>query len=149
MCVCVCLEDCAYYPREWQQDLQEYILNDSGMLFQGTATSILHRDWMYGQVRAHSSARSHAQSRTNTNPSPPFTMPQFDIGILDACIYILDAAHMPIKNRCDLTAVIRKASAVVRTTSCLHLPLPGPARSSFCSLFDRQSVDPEDGKRLD
>lgn len=76
-------------------------------------------------------------------------MPQFEKGILDACIYILDAAHMPIKDRCDLNRVIRKASAMVRTTSCLHLPLPGPARSSFLSLIGRQSVDPEDGKRQD
>ncbi|XP_075905294.1 coagulation factor XIII A chain-like [Nelusetta ayraudi] len=81
-----CKEDGAYYPRE--QDLQEYVLNDSGIIFQGTENSILHRNWLYGQ---------------------------FEKGILDACIYILDAAQMPIKARGNLTCVIRKASAALNS----------------------------------
>lgn len=76
------------------------------------------------------------------SPPHPFAVSQFQRGILDACIYILDAAHMPIKNRANLLSVIRKASAMVRTASCLQrlpgLVRPGLFRASislFYSLF--------------
>lgn len=92
----------------------------------------------------------------------PLAVSQFDKDVLDACIYILDAAHMPIKKRADLLSVIRKASAMVRTTSCLqHLPRitwrsPAwsvPAWSGhqyFCfTVCFTGSVDLEDRREVD
>lgn len=40
--------------------------------------------------------------------------PQFERGILDACISILDASRMPIHDRGDVIKVVRKGSAMVR-----------------------------------
>lgn len=94
------------------------------------------------------------------SPPHPSNVSQFEKGILDACIYILDAAHMPIKKRADLLSVIRKASAMVRNTFCLQLPSgtarhglarPGQAwsgRHSLCfTVCVMASVDPEDASR--
>lgn len=46
----------------------------------------------------------------NNYPPPP---PQFNYGILDACLYIMDRSEMPITNRGDPIKVTRKASAMV------------------------------------
>lgn len=42
---------------------------------------------------------------------------KFNYGVLDACLYIMDRAEMPITNRGDPIKVTRKASAMVRTKS--------------------------------
>lgn len=39
---------------------------------------------------------------------------QFERGILDACIYILDASRMPIYNRGNVIKLVRRGSAMVR-----------------------------------
>lgn len=42
---------------------------------------------------------------------------QFERGVLDACIYILDASRMPIYDRGNVIKLVRKGSAMVRTQS--------------------------------
>lgn len=39
---------------------------------------------------------------------------QFEFGILDACLFILDKAEMPLSNRGDPIKISRQASAMVR-----------------------------------
>lgn len=49
---------------------------------------------------------------------------QFEFGILDACLFILDKAEMPLTNRGDPIKISRKASAMVRywdTTKILQM----------------------------
>lgn len=29
----------------------EYVLNDYGVIYQGSADAVVHREWIYGQVR--------------------------------------------------------------------------------------------------
>lgn len=41
---------------------------------------------------------------------------QFEHGILEACIYLMDAAKMPIRDRNKVLKVIRVGSAMVRTS---------------------------------
>ncbi|KAG7525320.1 hypothetical protein JOB18_025564 [Solea senegalensis] len=79
-----CPEDSVFVPNASERN--EYVLNDIGVLYQGTAGSIAHRNWMFGQ---------------------------FERGILDACIYILDTSLMPISDRGNIIKVIRKASAMI------------------------------------
>ncbi|XP_060950230.1 coagulation factor XIII A chain-like [Limanda limanda] len=81
-----CPDDCVFLPDESER--QEYVLNDYGVIFQGTVNSVAHRNWMYGQ---------------------------FERGVLDACIYILDASQMPITDRGDAIKLIRKGSAMVNS----------------------------------
>ncbi|XP_077365588.1 coagulation factor XIII A chain-like [Festucalex cinctus] len=79
-------DDVVYYPDE--QGRQEYVLNETGAIYMGSREILLSRDWAYGQ---------------------------FDRGILDACIYILDACRMPIKNRGDPISMVRKGSALINS----------------------------------
>ncbi|XP_034427954.1 coagulation factor XIII A chain-like [Hippoglossus hippoglossus] len=81
-----CPEDIVYVPGE--NERREYVLNDHGVIFQGNVGSVSHRNWMYGQ---------------------------FEKGILDACISILDASLMPITDRGNVIKVIRKGSAMVNS----------------------------------
>ncbi|KAM3593667.1 uncharacterized protein V6R79_018316 [Siganus canaliculatus] len=64
---------------------QEYVMADYGAIFQGSVGSVSSRKWMFGQ---------------------------FERGVLDACIYILDASQMPIYNRGNVVKLIRKGSAM-------------------------------------
>ncbi|XP_044032118.1 coagulation factor XIII A chain-like [Siniperca chuatsi] len=64
---------------------REYVLNDTGVIYQNSASQ---RSWMYGQ---------------------------FERGILDACIYILDASQMPIYNRGNVINLVRIGSAMINT----------------------------------
>ncbi|XP_061661332.1 coagulation factor XIII A chain-like isoform X2 [Syngnathoides biaculeatus] len=77
-------EDSVYYPEE--QGRQEYVLNDSGIIYMGSRATLLYRNWIFGQ---------------------------FERGILDACIYILDVCRMPIRNRSNAIEMVRKGSALV------------------------------------
>ncbi|XP_077411207.1 coagulation factor XIII A chain-like [Vanacampus margaritifer] len=79
-------DDAVYYPDE--PGRQEYVLNETGAIYMGSRETLLSRDWAYGQ---------------------------FDRGILDACIYILDACRMPIKNRGDPISMVRKGSALINS----------------------------------
>ncbi|XP_071340472.1 coagulation factor XIII A chain-like [Trachinotus anak] len=81
-----CPEDAVFLPNEAER--REYVLNDSGVIYQGSVGAVSHRNWMYGQ---------------------------FERGILDACIYILDASRMPIYNRSNVIKVVRKGSAMLNS----------------------------------
>uniref|UniRef100_H3CJT8 protein-glutamine gamma-glutamyltransferase n=1 Tax=Tetraodon nigroviridis TaxID=99883 RepID=H3CJT8_TETNG len=65
----------------------EYVLNDSGTIFVGSADDVSQRPWLYGTW--------------------------YEDGILDACIYIMDAAKMPIWDRSKVLKVIRVGSAMI------------------------------------
>ncbi|XP_069033667.1 coagulation factor XIII A chain-like [Embiotoca jacksoni] len=71
-----------------QAERVEYVLNDVGVIYQGSVGAITQRDWIYGQ---------------------------FERGILDACIYILDSSRMPIYNRGDVIKLVRKGSAMINS----------------------------------
>ncbi|NWI08065.1 TGM1 glutamyltransferase, partial [Crypturellus soui] len=79
-----CPDDLVYM--ENTGDLNEYVLNESGRIFYGTEAQIAERSWNYGQ---------------------------FDPGVLDACLYILDRRGMPHAARGDPIMVARVVSAMV------------------------------------
>ncbi|XP_070709475.1 coagulation factor XIII A chain-like [Pempheris klunzingeri] len=81
-----CPNDAAFYPDAAGR--MEYVLNDLGVIFQGSAKAMSQRNWIFGQ---------------------------FERGILDACIYILDSSRMPIYNRGDVIKMVRKASAMMNS----------------------------------
>uniref|UniRef100_A0A8C3IQ90 Protein-glutamine gamma-glutamyltransferase K n=1 Tax=Chrysemys picta bellii TaxID=8478 RepID=A0A8C3IQ90_CHRPI len=81
-----CREDAVYLPQDdW---LEEYVLNESGRIYYGTESQIGERTWNYGQ---------------------------FDRGLLDACLYILDRRGMPHSGRGDPISVSRVVSAMVNS----------------------------------
>uniref|UniRef100_A0A8C8S1P3 Protein-glutamine gamma-glutamyltransferase K n=1 Tax=Pelusios castaneus TaxID=367368 RepID=A0A8C8S1P3_9SAUR len=81
-----CREDAVYLPQDdW---LEEYVLNESGRIYYGTESQIGERTWNYGQ---------------------------FDRGVLDACLYILDRRGMPHSGRGDPINVSRVVSAMVNS----------------------------------
>uniref|UniRef100_A0A3Q3KL79 Transglutaminase-like domain-containing protein n=1 Tax=Monopterus albus TaxID=43700 RepID=A0A3Q3KL79_MONAL len=81
-----CPEDAVFLPDEDQR--REYVLNDSGVIFQGSVDKVTQRTWAYGQ---------------------------FERSILDACIYILDMSRMPISKRGDIIKVVRQGSAMINS----------------------------------
>uniref|UniRef100_A0A3P8RTS2 Transglutaminase-like domain-containing protein n=1 Tax=Amphiprion percula TaxID=161767 RepID=A0A3P8RTS2_AMPPE len=81
-----CPEDPVFLPDESER--MEYVLNDTGVIYQGSMGAIVTRSWGYGQ---------------------------FEYGILDACIYILDSSRMPIYNRGNIIKVVRKGSAMINS----------------------------------
>ncbi|KAM8823302.1 coagulation factor XIII A chain-like [Spinachia spinachia] len=81
-----CPEDPVYLPNASERE--EYVLNDHGVIYQGSVGSVTYREWIYGQ---------------------------FERGILDACISILDVSRMPIHERGDVIKVVRKGSAMVNS----------------------------------
>lgn len=81
-----CPEDSVYM--ENTSDLGEYVLNESGRIFYGTEEQIAERSWNYGQ---------------------------FEPGVLDACLFILDRRGMPHSARGDPVMVARVVSAMVNS----------------------------------
>ncbi|KAM4605972.1 coagulation factor XIII A chain-like [Polymixia lowei] len=81
-----CPEDAVYLPDEAAR--REYVMNDCGIIYQGEARAVSQRSWMFGQ---------------------------FEQGVLDACICILDASRMPISNRGNAIKLIRKGSAMINS----------------------------------
>ncbi|KAM7390022.1 hypothetical protein PAMA_008271 [Pampus argenteus] len=81
-----CPEDAVFYPDEAGR--REYVLNDYGVIFQGSVGSMTSRGWMFGH---------------------------FEQGVLDACIYILDSSQMPIYNRGNIIKVVRKGSSMINS----------------------------------
>eukprot|EP00066_Takifugu_rubripes_P028254 XP_011617520.1 PREDICTED: coagulation factor XIII A chain [Takifugu rubripes] len=79
-----CPDDVVFLPNDAERG--EYVLNDNGLIYMGAADNVSQRAWMYGQ---------------------------FEQGILDACIYIMDSAKMPIWDRNKVLKVIRVGSAMV------------------------------------
>ncbi|XP_060921117.1 coagulation factor XIII A chain-like [Labrus mixtus] len=84
LCNAWCPEDAVFLNDEAER--KEYILNDNGMIFQGAYNAVSYRNWMYGQ---------------------------FEKGILDACIYILDCCRIPISTRGNVIQVVRMVSSMV------------------------------------
>lgn len=126
---------------DWRQ---EYVLNESGRIYYGTEAQIGERTWNYGQVcmaglglcalegdgsegrgglgRMLAYGLSIALRGCGHLYPPSF---QFDHGVLDACLYILDRRGMPYGGRGDPVSVCRVISAMVSTHICkpfLYLP---------------------------
>ncbi|NWI59007.1 TGM1 glutamyltransferase, partial [Calyptomena viridis] len=79
-----CPDDTVYMEKT--SDLTEYVLNETGRIFYGTEDQIAERSWNYGQ---------------------------FEVGVLEACLYILDRRGMPHSARGDPVMVSRVVSAMV------------------------------------
>nr|XP_004666187.2 coagulation factor XIII A chain [Jaculus jaculus] len=79
-----CEEDAVYLDNE--REREEYVLNDIGVIFYGDVNDIKSRSWSYGQ---------------------------FEDGILDACLYVMDRAEMDLSGRGNPIKVSRVGSAMV------------------------------------
>uniref|UniRef100_A0A3B3XR79 Transglutaminase-like domain-containing protein n=1 Tax=Poecilia mexicana TaxID=48701 RepID=A0A3B3XR79_9TELE len=79
-------DDDVFYPDDAGRS--EYVLNSTGLIYMGTPDQVTERGWVYGQ---------------------------FEEGILDACIYIMDACRMSIHNRGDVVKMVRTASALINS----------------------------------
>lgn len=79
-----CEEDAVYLDDE--KEREEYVLNDIGVIFYGDFNDIKSRSWSYGQ---------------------------FEDGILDACLYVMDKAQMDLSGRGNPIKVSRVGSAMV------------------------------------
>ncbi|ERE78545.1 coagulation factor XIII A chain [Cricetulus griseus] len=79
-----CEEDAVYLDDE--REREEYVLNDIGVIFYGDFSDIKSRSWSYGQ---------------------------FEDGILDACLYVMDKAQMDLSGRGNPIKVSRVGSAMV------------------------------------
>ncbi|XP_030194376.1 coagulation factor XIII A chain [Gadus morhua] len=79
-------EDVVFLEDEEERD--ECVLNESGVIYHGTWDDIAERNWNFGQ---------------------------FDFGVLDACLYVMDRAGMPIVNRGDPVKMARIASAMLNS----------------------------------
>ncbi|XP_038588315.1 coagulation factor XIII A chain [Micropterus salmoides] len=71
-----------------EKEREECVMNENGIIYHGAFDDISERNWNYGQ---------------------------FNNGILDACLYIMDRSEMPITNRGDPIKVTRKASAMLNS----------------------------------
>ncbi|XP_028997206.1 coagulation factor XIII A chain [Betta splendens] len=69
-----------------EEERKECVMNEMGIIYHGAFDDIAERDWNYGQ---------------------------FNYGVLDACLFILDQSEMPITNRGDPMIVTRQASAML------------------------------------
>uniref|UniRef100_A0A8C4GQM7 protein-glutamine gamma-glutamyltransferase n=1 Tax=Dicentrarchus labrax TaxID=13489 RepID=A0A8C4GQM7_DICLA len=71
-----------------EEQRQECVMTEMGIIYHGAYDDISERNWNYGQ---------------------------FNYGVLDACLYIMDRSDMPITNRGDPIKVTRKASAMLNS----------------------------------
>uniref|UniRef100_A0A8C6VYB0 Coagulation factor XIII, A1 polypeptide b n=1 Tax=Nothobranchius furzeri TaxID=105023 RepID=A0A8C6VYB0_NOTFU len=71
-----------------EKERQECVMNEVGIIYHGAYDDISERDWNYGQ---------------------------FNFGVLDACLLVMDRSEMPITNRGDPIKVTRKASAMINS----------------------------------
>uniref|UniRef100_UPI00358E950F protein-glutamine gamma-glutamyltransferase K-like n=1 Tax=Myxine glutinosa TaxID=7769 RepID=UPI00358E950F len=81
-----CPDDLVYMASEAERC--EYILQDVGHIYYGTADDIMQRSWNFGQ---------------------------FDFGILDACILLLDQGKLPLQGRDSPVTISRVVSALVNS----------------------------------
>ncbi|NWT10804.1 TGM4 glutamyltransferase, partial [Vireo altiloquus] len=79
-----CEDDVVYMANEAQR--KEYVLNDTGYIYVGTAWSIYDRPWNYGQ---------------------------FEEFVLDACMYLLEKSKLSLTDRKNPANVSRAMSALV------------------------------------
>ncbi|NWS70249.1 TGM4 glutamyltransferase, partial [Crotophaga sulcirostris] len=79
-----CKDDVVFLDDEAQR--KEYVLNDTGYIYVGSAYSIYGKPWNFGQ---------------------------FEEYILDACMYLLDKSNLKLSNRRDPVPVTRAMSALV------------------------------------
>ncbi|XP_041840903.1 coagulation factor XIII A chain isoform X2 [Melanotaenia boesemani] len=71
-----------------EKEREECVMNEMGIIYHGAYEDVAERSWNYGQ---------------------------FNYGVLDACLYVMDRAEMPITNRGDPIKVTRKASAMLNS----------------------------------
>ncbi|XP_066536948.1 coagulation factor XIII A chain-like [Hoplias malabaricus] len=71
-----------------EEQRYEYVMNELGIIYHGAYEDIAERAWNYGQ---------------------------FEYGILDACLFIMDKADMPLTSRGDPIKISRKASAMMNS----------------------------------
>uniref|UniRef100_A0A8C1N4C0 protein-glutamine gamma-glutamyltransferase n=1 Tax=Cyprinus carpio TaxID=7962 RepID=A0A8C1N4C0_CYPCA len=71
-----------------EEEREECIMNELGIIYHGTYDDVSERAWNYGQ---------------------------FEFGVLDACLFIMDKADMPLSNRGDVIKVTRVASAMLNS----------------------------------
>ncbi|XP_053570678.1 coagulation factor XIII A chain [Bombina bombina] len=79
-----CKEDSVYMDDE--REIEEYVMNDVGVIFHGDITNIKRRSWEYGQ---------------------------FEERILDACLYLMDKAQLDLSGRGNPIKISRVGSAVI------------------------------------
>ncbi|XP_056090729.1 coagulation factor XIII A chain [Rhinichthys klamathensis goyatoka] len=71
-----------------EEEREECVMNELGIIYHGAYDDVSERAWNYGQ---------------------------FEFGVLDACLFILDKADMPLSNRGDIIKVTRVASAMLNS----------------------------------
>ncbi|NXU46352.1 F13A factor, partial [Drymodes brunneopygia] len=81
-----CQLDAVYLDDE--KEREEYVLNDVGIIFHGSAEDITSRSWSYGQ---------------------------FEENILDACLFLMDKAELELSGRGNPIKICRVASAVINS----------------------------------
>ncbi|XP_075684564.1 coagulation factor XIII A chain [Rhinoderma darwinii] len=79
-----CKEDAVYLDEE--KEIEEYVMNDVGVIFHGEANNIKTRSWEYGQ---------------------------FEEQILDACLFLMDKAQLDLSGRGNPIKISRIGSAVI------------------------------------
>ncbi|KAM8966973.1 coagulation factor XIII A chain [Pelodytes ibericus] len=79
-----CKEDSVYLDDE--REIEEYVMNDIGIIFHGELNQIKTRSWEYGQ---------------------------FEEQILDACLYLMDRAQLDLSGRGNPIKISRVGSAVI------------------------------------
>ncbi|KAA0722821.1 Coagulation factor XIII A chain [Triplophysa tibetana] len=71
-----------------EEEREECVMNELGIIYHGAHDDVSERAWNFGQ---------------------------FEYGVLDACLFILDKAEMPLSNRGDVVKVARVASAMLNS----------------------------------